>query len=101
MADPSEPQPRHLILVLGDQLDHHSAAFDNFDSERDAVWMAENQREATHVWCHKLRLVTFFSAMRHYRDEARERGRTVHYHELTPDPQRDEGAALASCYAGV
>lgn len=28
---------RHLIVVLGDQLDRRSAAFDGFDPERDAV----------------------------------------------------------------
>ena len=32
---------RNLILVLGDQLDHTSAAFDGFDSQNDVVWMAE------------------------------------------------------------
>ena len=45
---------RNLILVLGDQLDHTSAAFDGFDSENDVVWMAEVEEEAAHVWCHKL-----------------------------------------------
>ncbi len=32
---------RNLILVLGDQLDLASAAFDGFDAKQDAVWMAE------------------------------------------------------------
>jgi len=30
---------RHLVLVLGDQLDAESAAFDGFDPQRDCVWM--------------------------------------------------------------
>ena len=47
---------RNLILVLGDQLDHASAAFDGFDSENDVVWMAEVEEETTHVWSHKLRI---------------------------------------------
>lgn len=32
---------RHLVLVLGDQLNADSAAFDGFDRSCDAVWMAE------------------------------------------------------------
>ena len=47
---------RNLILVLGDQLDHASAAFDGFDSKNDVIWMAEVEEETTHVWCHKLRI---------------------------------------------
>ena len=38
---------RNLILVLGDQLDHASAAFDGFDSKNDVVWMAEVEEETT------------------------------------------------------
>jgi deoxyribodipyrimidine photolyase-related protein len=32
---------RNLVLVLGDQLDPDAAAFDGFDADLDAVWMAE------------------------------------------------------------
>ena len=60
---------RNLILVLGDQLDHAPAAFDGFDSGNDVVWMAEVAEETTYVWCHKLRIAMFLSAMRHFRDE--------------------------------
>ena len=42
-------RPRHLVLVLGDQLDAKSAALDRFDSTLDAVWMAEVAEESTHV----------------------------------------------------
>lgn len=31
----------NLVIVLGDQLNHDSTAFDGFDRSRDAVWMAE------------------------------------------------------------
>lgn len=65
----NSPPVRNLVLVLGDQLDPLSAAFDGFDRNRDVLRMAENETEATHVWCHKLRLMLFFSAMRHFRDE--------------------------------
>jgi len=84
-------QVRDLVLVLGDQLSKTSAAFDGFDTARDAVWMAENEHEATHVWSHKLRLVQFFSAMRHFRDALQADGKTVHYHALTANRARDRG----------
>lgn len=82
---------RNLVLVLGDQLDRESAAFDGFDSSLDAVWMAENVEESTHVWCHKLRLAVFFSAMRHFRSELTSRNVRVIYHELQADARQDSG----------
>jgi deoxyribodipyrimidine photolyase-related protein len=87
---------RNLILVLGDQLDKHSAAMDDFDAARDAVWMAEVDQEATHVWCHKKRIAFFFSAMRHFRNELLDKGITVHYHELAPQRSKDRGPDFAS-----
>jgi deoxyribodipyrimidine photolyase-related protein len=91
---------RHLVVVLGDQLDAESAAFGGFDAARDAVWMAEVPAESTHVRSHKARITLFLSAMRHFRDELRARGWTVHYHELHAAPGADEppslGAALAA-----
>ena len=47
--------PRRLVLVLGDQLNRDSAAFDGFDPACDAVWMAEVAEESTHVWSHHAR----------------------------------------------
>lgn len=93
------PAIRNLILVLGDQLDPALSALDDFDPDRDAVWMAENETEATHVWCHKKRLVLFFAAMRHYRDSLSERGFTVHYHALSDDRRRDSGRDFAEVLA--
>ena len=75
-------RPRHLVIVLGDQLDNDSAGFDGFDAEQDAVWMAEVAEECTHVWSHKARIAVFLSAMRHFRDALRQRGVTVHYRQL-------------------
>ncbi len=75
---------RNLVLVLGDQLDRSSAAFDGFDPRQDRVWMAEVSEESTHVWNHKARIVLFLSGMRHFRDELRERGWKVEYTALTP-----------------
>lgn len=77
---------RNLVLVLGDQLDADSAAFDGFDRDRDAVWMAEVAHEAEHVPSHRARIALFLSAMRHFRDSLRSRGITVHYRKLD-DPE--------------
>ncbi|PHQ35391.1 cryptochrome/photolyase family protein [Rhodopirellula bahusiensis] len=87
---------RHLVLVLGDQLNHDSEAFDDFDPETDRVWMAENDEEATHVWCHQTRLVGFFSPMRHFREELIQRGFDVLYHELTGDRRKARESSFAS-----
>lgn len=87
---------RNLVLVLGDQLNRDSAALDDFDSNQDAVWMAENDQEATHVWCHKFRLVGFFAPMRHFRDELRDEGIEVLYHELNGDRRTARGSSFAS-----
>lgn len=70
------------MIVLGDQLDATSAAFDGFDAQRDAVWMAEVDEESTHVWSHQARTTLFLSAMRHFRDELRAGGSRVEYREL-------------------
>lgn len=75
-------RPRHLVIVLGDQLDNDSAGFDGFDAEQDAVWMAEVAEESTHVWSHKARIAVFLSAMRHFRNALRQRSVTVHYRQL-------------------
>lgn len=56
--------------------------------------MAEVHEEQTHVWCHKLRIAVFLSAMRHFRDELRDKGRDVDYHELTKDELSDAGSSF-------
>ena len=73
---------RNLIIVLGDQLDELSAAFDGFDAGRDAVWMAEVAEESTHVWTHQARIAIFLAAMRHFPTTLRARGWTLHYQQL-------------------
>ena len=91
--------PRHLILVLGDQLDRSSAAFDGFDPRRDRVWMAEVAEESTHVWTHKARITVFISGMRHVRDALRAEGITVDYTELAATPRAGEPKSLAAALA--
>ena len=73
---------RNLVLVLGDQLDLKSPAFDGFDRGSDMVWMAEVVEESEYVWSHKVRIAVFLSAMRHFRDELRRRGFPLDYHLL-------------------
>jgi deoxyribodipyrimidine photolyase-related protein len=70
---------RNLVVVLGDQLDATSAAFDDFDVERDAVLQIEALEEASYVLQHKLRLSYFFASMRHFREGLRLRGVRTFY----------------------
>ncbi len=73
---------RHLVLVLGDQLDAGAAAFDDCDPAHDAIWMAEVAEESTHVWSSQPRIALFLAAMRHFAAERRAAGWTVHYTAL-------------------
>ena len=70
------------MVVLGDQLDAASAAFDGFDPAQDWVWMAEVREESTHVWSSKIRTALFLSAMRHFAQELEARGWRVDYQRL-------------------
>jgi deoxyribodipyrimidine photolyase-related protein len=73
---------RHLLLVLGDQLDIDSSVFDGLDPSRDTVLMVEAFEESTHVWSHKARTALFLSAMRHFAAQLRQSGIPVHYRAL-------------------
>lgn len=73
---------RTLVVILGDQLDADAAAFDGFDPARDAVWMAEVEEESVHAWSSKARIALFLSAMRHFAEQLRGAGFTVHYQAL-------------------
>lgn len=91
--------PRSLVIVLGDQLDRRSAAFDGFDGSRDRVWMAEVAEESTHVWTHKARITVFLSAMRHFRDMLVAEGIGIDYTELAAAPRARDPATLAASLA--
>ncbi len=84
----------NLLLILGDQLNRQMSSLKRLDVDADVVWMAEVNNEATKVWCHKSRLVFFFSAMRHFRDTLSAEGIQVQYHQLTEDPNQDCGASF-------
>ena len=75
-----------LVLVLGDQLSVISPALKRVCSDNDRILMLEVREEAEYVPQHKIRLVLFFSAMRHFRDELGERGYMVEY-TLLDDPE--------------
>ena len=75
-------QVRHLVIVLGDQLDLQSSAFQGFDAAQDVVWMAEVDEESTHVWSAKQRIVVFLSAMRHFAQSLRALGLPLQYTQL-------------------
>lgn len=82
MARSPRSPVRHLVVILGDQLDPKSAALDGLDVQYDAVWMAEVAEESTHVWSHKMRIALFLAAMRHYRDALHQRGIPVLYRQF-------------------
>ncbi|NBX54060.1 MAG: cryptochrome/photolyase family protein, partial [Betaproteobacteria bacterium] len=86
---------RTLVLVLGDQLDADAAAFDGFDPQQDAVWMAEVAQESTHVWSSKQRIALFLSAMRHFAQHLKALGRPLHYRTLDIKPKTTEPLGLA------
>ncbi|MGL5004280.1 MAG: cryptochrome/photolyase family protein, partial [Casimicrobium sp.] len=88
---------RNLVLVLGDQLDRESAAFDGFDAKQDRVLMIEAIEESTHVWSHKTRTALFLSAMRHFAKEIEARGWPIDYRAL----DRESDASLASGLAAA
>jgi len=74
---------RTLVIVLGDQFDAESSAFDDFEPEHDAAWMAEVAEESTHVWSSQQRIVLFLSAMRHFAQALRDEGVPLLYGEAT------------------
>lgn len=89
----TNPSCRHLVLVLGDQLDAGAAALRDLDPARDLVWMCEAVEESTHVPSHKARILLFLSAMRHFRDALEAGGIRVHYRALDVEANQ---APLAS-----
>jgi len=73
---------RHLILVLGDQLDRRASVLENADRENDLVLMIEAREESQRVWSHKARTALFLAAMRHHAEWLRAQGFTVDYLDI-------------------
>jgi deoxyribodipyrimidine photolyase-related protein len=86
---------RNLILILGDQLDADSAAFDGLDPAQDRVVMIEAVEESTHVWSHKVRIALFLSAMRHFAQVIESRGWPTDYRKLDVDNDASLASGLA------
>ncbi|MDE2565502.1 MAG: cryptochrome/photolyase family protein [Burkholderiales bacterium] len=84
---------RHLLVVLGDQLDLDAAAFDGFDPAQDAVWMAEVAEESSHVASSQPRTALFLAAMRHFALALQAAGRPLHYTRLDAPGNRGSLAA--------
>jgi deoxyribodipyrimidine photolyase-related protein len=87
---------RNLVVVLGDQLDAASAAFDGFDPELDRIWICEAPAEASYVWSHKARIAIFLAAMRHFRVALEARGWSVDYLATGCHPHATLAEALAA-----
>ncbi len=87
---------RHLVLILGDQLDESSAAFDGFDPLQDQILMVEAFEESTHVWSHKARTTLFLSAMRHFSAMLGQRGWHVNYRALDKENDKTLAEGLAA-----
>ncbi len=90
---------RTLVIVLGDQLDLEATAFDGFEGELDAVWMAEVADEATHVWSSKPRTAMFLAAMRHFALALEATGHSLHYTRL--DAPHNGGSLGAQLQADI
>ena len=73
---------RNLCIILGDQLTHDSLIWDNFDLNKDKIWMAEVVSESINPLSSKQRTTVFFSAMRHFAEELRRKKVKVIYTEI-------------------
>lgn len=80
-----------LAVVLGDQLDPRSPALRRLDKKTDAVLMMEVDEEASIGPSHRQRTAVFFSAMRHFALELRDKDYCVRY---TPVDQRGNTHSL-------
>ncbi|MFN2381265.1 MAG: cryptochrome/photolyase family protein [Guyparkeria sp.] len=92
----TDPSARHLLVVLGDQLNPDSALFDEADPVRDVIWMAEVADEASHVWSHQSRIALFLAAMRHFAADRRVDGWRVDYRDLPRHAEDDDLPTLES-----
>ncbi|MBT8449839.1 MAG: cryptochrome/photolyase family protein, partial [Gammaproteobacteria bacterium] len=74
---------RNLCIVLGDQLNHDSLLWQQFDPKLDCVWMAEVADESEKIRSSKTRTTFFLSAMRHFNESLKSQGYRVDYLTLS------------------
>jgi deoxyribodipyrimidine photolyase-related protein len=101
-ATPVSGLRRHIVFVLGDQLDLDAAGFDGFRPTEDLVLMAEVDEESRHVWSSKQRIALFLSAMRHFAQALQARGWPIAYwpidHPENPGRLQDVLVAAVARY---
>lgn len=73
-------------FILGDQLSQEISSLDGADKKNDLVFMCEVWDETQYVKHHKKKIAFIFSAMRHFAEELKTAGFTVHYVRLD-DPE--------------
>ncbi|WP_417784324.1 cryptochrome/photolyase family protein [Terasakiella pusilla] len=72
----------NLIMILGDQLSRSISSLDGAQPGRDILFLCEVAEEATYVKHHPKKIALIFSAMRHFAQDLRAEGFTVHYRKL-------------------
>lgn len=86
-----------MVVVLGDQLDRGSSAWDGFDPAQDLAFMAEVAEESTVVRSAKQRTALFLAAMRHFAAALREARVPLVYRRLDDPANRGTlGAEFAA-----
>jgi deoxyribodipyrimidine photolyase-related protein len=83
---------RTLVLLLRDQLNRSATVLDDLNPETDAVAMTEADTNRGRYAEHVQQLVLGLSAMRHVRNDLRERGLTVHYQTADADDVADDAS---------
>jgi deoxyribodipyrimidine photolyase-related protein len=77
---------RNLIVILGDQLNRDSLAFEGLDAEQDAVWIAEALGESKVVLSTKMRSAVFLAGMRQFAHALMAEGLQVIYRRVDETP---------------
>ena len=75
--------PKTLIYIAHDNLNRHKGALKDADPEKHEVIFVESQRMLSGARWHRQRLFFLLSAARHFAEELREEGFTVHYEKAS------------------
>jgi deoxyribodipyrimidine photolyase-related protein len=90
---------RHLVLVLGDQLDRRSPALAGCSAADDRLLLIEARRESERVPSHRARTALFLSAMRHHAAWLEGRGFATDYLRIDHPEASSFGTGLRSVIA--